>query len=115
LTARGLDEAPLVVTGANLRDPWICFREEHLDVLVWLGSVATAVTLHRLGHDDLADRFIALGEQVDEIDAMSEMFGEVLEIANLPTRRINEPQNLDLLIEELFEFANALDSSASDR
>jgi predicted ATPase len=109
LTARALDPAPFEVSGADLRDPWICYREEHLDVLKWHGSVSTAVALQRLGSPHLADRFVAFAVQADEGEIMEDLFQHLLDIAHLPTRRIDEPQDLDVLLAELFEFADALD------
>jgi hypothetical protein len=111
MTARALCAGPFEVTGAQLRDPWQCFRDEHIDVLQWLGATATAVVLHRIGRDDLADRFVAWAYQIDTVEAM-DMFADVLEAAGLPITRVDEPDNLDALLEQLFAVADELDRSA---
>ena len=59
LTSRCLSPEPTDIAANDLRDPWHCFQNERLDVLRWHGAVSTAIALHRLGHDDLADRFVA--------------------------------------------------------
>jgi hypothetical protein len=109
MTARALDSAPFVATGADLRDPWICFRGEVLDTLLWHGAVSTALALHRLGHTDLADRFVALARQTDVTGFMPSNFDPLLEIAGLPTREVSERQNVDALIDELFVIADEVD------
>ena len=46
------------IRGADLREPWRWFRSESITVLGWHGAVSTAVALDRLGHRDLAERFV---------------------------------------------------------
>ena len=109
LMARALRAEPFVLTGAELRDPWLCCREEHLDVLRWRGATSTAIALHRVGLDDLADRLAAWAYQHDPTDVMSRLFDDVLKIAGLPTTEIDQPGDLDALINELFVVADDLD------
>ena len=111
LTARALCPGPFELTGAELRDPWQCFRDEHLAVLQWHGATSTALALHRIGRDDLADRLVAWGYQNDATDTMR-MFAAVLEIAGLPTRQVDEHVDLDALIDQVFAVADELDRSA---
>lgn len=110
MTVRALDDAPFASSGADLRDPWVCFRGEALDLLVWHGATSTALALHRLGRDDLADRFVAFARQNDRGGMMQSLFDPFLDIAGLPTNRIDEPQDLDAVIDELFAFADELDA-----
>jgi predicted ATPase/class 3 adenylate cyclase len=109
LTARALCAEPFDLTGAELRDPWQCYREEHIDVLRWHGATSTALALHRIGRDELADRFYAWGYRNDETDTMW-LFADVLEIAGLPTAHVDEDVDLDTLIELVFAVADELDA-----
>jgi predicted ATPase/class 3 adenylate cyclase len=108
MTARALCAGPFEVTGAQLRDPWRCYRDEHIDVLQWHGATSTALALHRIGRDDLADRFVAWAYQNDPMQTMY-MFADVLEIAGLPTTHVDEPGDLASLIEQGFAVADELD------
>ena len=112
LTARCLCPGPVEITGAELRDPWHCFQNEHIDVLRWHGAVSTALALHRLGRDDLADRFVAWAYAHDPTDIMAGSFARLLEIAGLPTVEVDERGDLDALIDELFAVADELDGRA---
>ena len=76
-------------------------------------SSATALALHSLGHDDLADRFIAWGHSNDTHGVMSRtMFGGLLEIVGLPIATIEPTDNLDTLLEDLFTVADGLDTQS---
>jgi predicted ATPase/class 3 adenylate cyclase len=114
LTARCLSAEHVEITGAELREPWRCCREQHIDVLQHLGVVATALALHRLGHDDLADRFIAWEHSNDALGVMSRTgFGDLLEIVGLPIATIEPTDNLDTLVAELFTVADSLDKNST--
>jgi len=111
LTARCLDTAEVDITGADLRDPWLCYRREHIDILRWRGAVATALALHRLGCSDLADRFATWAYRNDPAGVMSQpQFGDLLEIAGLPTAELEANDDLDNLIDELLIIADELDA-----
>jgi predicted ATPase len=109
LMARALCAGPFELTGADLRDPWRCYRDEHLDVLRWRGATSTAVALHRAGLDELAGRLVAWAELHDPTGAESRLFGDALKIADLPTTGIDQPGDLETLINELFALADELD------
>jgi predicted ATPase len=109
LTARCLCPEPVDITGAELRDPWHCYTNEHIDVLLFHGVVSTALALHRLGRDDLADRFVAWAHANDPADAMRGGFTSRLEAGGLPTTRIEPADDLEVLIDELFVVADRLD------
>jgi hypothetical protein len=109
LAARALCAEPFAPTGAQLRDPWICFREEHIAVLRWQGASATAVALQRLGHADLADRFVAWAVANDPIDIVAG-FRHLLDPAGLPNRVVEDPGDLDGLLVELFAVADEIDA-----
>jgi len=108
LTARCMSTSDVTITGDDLREPWRCFREEHHDILVWHGTTATAIALHRLGHTSLAERFVAWAYQ-DNPEAMTTLFGGLLEIAGLRTIAIEADDDLDTLLDELFTIAAELD------
>lgn len=110
LTTRALSEQPFTPTGGDLRDGWICLREEHLYVLQWLGATASAVAVHRLGRLDLAERLVAWASEDQTIDAMS-LFGSAVDAAGIARRVFDQPLDLDALLEELFEVADELDAS----
>ncbi len=108
ITARCLANGPVEITGAELRDPWRCYQDQHLDGLRWRGAVSTALALHRLGRDDLADRFVAWMYRDDSSDVAS-MFDFELDLAGLPTMKVDRPDDLADLIDELFVVADELD------
>ena len=108
LTARCLCPQPTDIMATDLRDPWHCFQNERHDVLRWHGAVSTAIALHRLGHDDLADRFVAWAHANDTIGAM-EKFTTRLDAAGLPTTTIDPGDDLDILLVEVFTVADRLD------
>ncbi len=110
LTARSLCPEPVVITGADLRDPWHCYENQHLDVLQFHGAVSTAVALHRLGHDDLAHRFVAWAYANDTTEAM-QGFADRVEAARLPTIKIEPEDDLEALIAEVFAVADGLDDA----
>ena len=58
LTARRSPPA-FELTGDELRDPWHCYRNEHLGMLGLHGATSTAVALPPIGRNDLSDRFVA--------------------------------------------------------
>jgi hypothetical protein len=108
LAARCLSPEPVDISSAELRDPWHCFQNESHDVLQWHGATSTALALHRLGHDDLADRFIKWAYANDTAYAM-ELFGPRLEAAGLPTTTIDREDDLETLITEVYAVADQLD------
>jgi predicted ATPase/class 3 adenylate cyclase len=110
LTARALSEQPFTLTGVDLREGWTCCRNEHLDVLKWLGATATAAALQRVGHVDLAERFVAWACEDETIDART-MFSAVIEDAGVTMRHFDHPLDLDELLTELFRLADDLDAS----
>ncbi len=109
LTARCLCPGEIDITSHHLRDPWLCYREQRLDILRWRGAVATALALHRLGHTDLADRFADWVVRSELPRGLSDQFGGLLEIAGLPTAPVDDHDDLDTLIDELFTVADELD------
>ena len=110
LTSRCLSPEPTDIAANDLRDPWHCFQNERLDVLRWHGAVSTAIALHRLGHDDLADRFVAWAHANDPIGVM-EKFASRLDAAGLPTTTIDPGDDLETLLVEVFAVAERLDST----
>ena len=108
LTAKGLAGEP--ITGAELRDPWRWFRDELIEVLAWHGAVSSAVALDRLGHRELAERFVRWGRLADPGGVM-ERFGRTLGVSGLDAVSVGgaEPDELDTLIEELIVLADRLD------
>ena len=108
LTARCLCAEPVSITGAELRDPWHCYQVEGLDHLQWNGAVATAIALHRLGHDELADRFVSWAFAHDNV-AIMDAYAIRLEAAGLPTTEIDSEDDLETLIAEVFAVADRLD------
>ena len=107
--ARALCPGPFELTGAELRDPWLCCREQHIDVLRWRGATSTAIALHRVGLDDLASQLAAWVYQNDPTDVMSRLFGDMLELAGVRRTEIDQPVDLDVLIDKLFAVADELD------
>ncbi len=114
LIARCLHAGPVRITGGELRDPWVCFRQEAITMLQWRGAVASALALHRLGHDDLADRFVAWSYANDPTGVMKiSQFGDLLELAGIPTSHVECTDDLDTLVDELMVIADALDSNSA--
>jgi predicted ATPase len=109
LTARCLCPEPVGITGAELRDPWICCQNEHIEVLQVHGAVSTAIALHRLGRDDLADRFVAWARANENFTELLEKFTALLEVAGLPTDHVASEDKLEALIAEVFAVADGLD------
>ncbi len=109
LIARCLISGKVDITGAELREPWSCFLDQRLLQKRWQGAVATAVALQRLGHIELADRYASWALRHDPVGASRGLYGEVLEIAGLPTAQVERNEDLDVLIDELFAFADQLD------
>ncbi len=107
MTARCLSDGPVSFSDAQLCDPWRCFFDEHLDVLRYHGAVSTALALHRLGHDELADRFVAWAYANDTLEVMG-VFAHRLEVGGLPTTTVESLDDLPTLVEELFAFAEGL-------
>jgi hypothetical protein len=108
LIARCLGPEEVLVTGAELREPWECLRNEHLDRLKWHGATSTAIALQRLGRPALAGRF-ADWVYVYGLGDAANVFGEVLEIAGLPNAQVHHDDDLDSLIDELFAVADEID------
>jgi predicted ATPase len=110
LTARSMRSDEFDTTGSQLLDPWRCFQEQRHDILQWRGSVATALALHRVGHTDLADRFIAWAHGHDPKGFMrNAQFDGLLDIAGLPTTDLVEIDDLETLIDHLSIVADELD------
>ena len=110
LTARCLCPGAVDITGAELREPWECLRNERLERLGWHGATSTALALQRLGRTSLADRFASWVYRHDLGDTAGGMsIREVLEIAGLPTAQVDENDDLDALIDELFAVADEID------
>lgn len=114
LTARALSPEPFVLLGADLRDPWQAFLDERIDVLQFRGSVASAVALARIGHVDLADRFVAWLVANDRLDTLP-IFAARIAAAGLPSRVVPPSDTLEELIAETFAIAAALDEQAADQ
>jgi predicted ATPase len=108
LATRCLCPEPPDITAAELRDPWHCYQNERIDVLRWQGAVSTAIALHRIGHDDLADRFVSWAYASDPVGAM-EVFADRLEAAGLSTTTVDHGDDLETLIAEVFTVADRLD------
>lgn len=114
LIARSLHTEPVNIAGSELRDPWLCFRQEAITILQWRGATASALALHRIGRDDLADRFVAWTYANDPVGLMQQsQFGDLLELGGLPTVKVECTDDLDTLIEELLVIADDLDATAS--
>ena len=108
LATRCLCPEPPDISAAELRDPWHCYQNERIDVLRWHGAVSTAIALHRIGHDDLADRFVSWAYANDPVEFM-EAFADRLEAAGLPTTAVDRGDSLETLIAETFAVADRLD------
>jgi predicted ATPase len=108
LAARALCNGPFELTGAQLHDPWQCMLDEHIEVLQWLGVTATALALHRIGRDDLADRFVAWGVGHDPTETMK-IFAATLAAGGLNVGAADTQTDLDRLLHELFVLADELD------
>lgn len=111
LTARGLSPQPMVVTGDDLRGPWQALLDEQIDVLKYLGSVATAIALDRIGRSDLAERLLAWFRANDAI-AIYAMFTTRLSAAGLPKNPaapVDPADTLDSLIAEIMTVADEID------
>jgi hypothetical protein len=110
LTARCLCPGEVDITGAELREPWECLRNENLETLGWHGATSTALALQRLGRTALADRFASwVYRNVPGDTAGRKLILEVLEIAGLPTAQVDENDDLDALIDEVFAVADEID------
>lgn len=72
------------------------------------GAVSTALALHRLGRDDLADRFAAWASANENITELLEKFTTLLQVAGLPTDHIESEDKLEALIAEVFAVADDL-------
>jgi hypothetical protein len=57
----------------------------------------------------LADRFVAWAIRNDPADTMTSTFGDVLEVAGLPTTLLDHHDKFDVLLDELFAVADELD------
>ena len=111
LTVRSLDTAPFQPSGAELRDPWQYYRDQLSLGQAWNGATATAVALHRLRKDLLADRF-AIWAMRDTVGIMEPYgFATRLKVAGLPTTHIDQHDELDTLIDELLAIADELDAN----
>jgi hypothetical protein len=114
LTARALSAGPFELTGDELRDPWHCYRNEHLGMLGLHGATSTAVALHRVGRSDLAERFVAWAYRNDTTRFMTVGFADVLEIAGVAAPQVDHSDDLDVLLDELFAVADELDGHTTD-
>jgi hypothetical protein len=110
LTARCMSTSEVVITGDDVREPWRCYREEHLDMLLWRGATSTAIALHRIEHTDLARRFVAWAYKNDTAGIMEALgFADLVEIAGLTTDEVDLEDDLETLLDELFTVASELD------
>jgi hypothetical protein len=109
LTARSLCAEPAVITGADLRDPWRCYQNEHLDVLAFHGAVSTALALRRLGHHELSQRF-ATWAYANDTEVMPALASR-LEAGGLIVTTVETTDSLDTLIAELDTIADRLEGS----
>lgn len=103
------------ITGAELRDPWRWFRSELFNVLVWHGAVSSAVALDRLGHRDLAERFVRWARAADPGGVMVR-FTRTLTAAGLdidPTDPADPADELNTLIDAVLAIADDLDRRAA--
>ena len=113
LAVRSLDSQPFESSGAELRNPWQRLRATQYEGFSWHGATATALALHRLANDALADRFVAWAYRSDTLGVMKHNgFASRLEAAGLPAVQVESTDELDTLIDELFAFADALDADA---
>ena len=112
LTVRALNSAPFQPSGPELSDPWQFYRDQHYEGFAWNGATATAVALHRLGKDLLADRFAswAMRDTLGVMDYLG--LATRLKAAGLPVTHIDQDDDLDALIDELFAVADELDANA---
>jgi predicted ATPase len=110
LAARCLSPGPVDLTGDTLRQPWRCYQDQHIDVLRWHGVSATAIALHRLGHDDLADRFVAWLLANDTVGVATHFMIRI-EAAGLPTAVAEPVDDLETLIAETYAIADQLDGA----
>ena len=113
LTARALCDEPFELTGAQLHDPWRCMLDEHIEVLQWHGVTATALALHRIGRDDLADRFVAWGVGHDPTDTMK-IFAPTLAAGGLTVGPADPHTDLDRILQTLFALADELDRASAN-
>lgn len=98
------------LTSADLIAPWQWFREDpNLTVLRHHGCVSTALALHRLGLDDLAQRFAAWVVRDFEATPLEELL-HVLATAGINVPQEVPAEDLDTLIDELFAMADQIDS-----
>jgi hypothetical protein len=109
LIALCLCDDPIDLRGDDLRDPWRCCLDEHIDVLQYRGAVATAIALHRLDADDLADRFVAWLRASDNLD-VAVIFDPFLEAAGVPTAIVDSNDDLHSLVDEVLALAVRLDN-----
>jgi predicted ATPase len=109
LTARCLCPEPVDISGAQLRDPWQCCVNEQLDVLQVHGAVSTAIALHRLGRDDLADRFVSWAYANEVVVEVLDGFAVPLAAAGLLWNAVESRDDLDTLIAALLIVADQLD------
>lgn len=110
LATRCLCPEPADITASELRDPWHCYQNERIDILRWHGAVSTAIALHRLGRDDLADRFVSWARASDPVGLLLEgVFADRIEAAGLPTTTVDSGDDLETLIAEVFVVADRLD------
>jgi hypothetical protein len=114
LTARCLSPGEVSITGAELREPWECFRNEQIQTLRWHGATSTAVALQRLGRTALAVRFAGWLYGHDLGDMTARNFQPMLDAAGLPTAYFEGNDDLDALVEELFVVADEIDADRTD-
>lgn len=106
LTANAIAGNP--ISGAELREPWRWFRDQSLYTLAWHGAVSSAITLDRVGHRDVAERFVWWAPESDPGGVMAR-FAPTLAAAGLDVPESDRSEDLDTLIDEVIALANDLD------
>jgi predicted ATPase/class 3 adenylate cyclase len=106
LTANAVSGQPIL--GPQLRDPWLWFRSEGINVLGWHGAVSSAVAVDRLGRRPLADRLVRWARQADPGGVMVR-FERTLAAAGLYVERGESVDELEDLIDEVIALSNELD------
>jgi hypothetical protein len=96
------------IAGAELREPWVWFRNECINVLAWHGAVSSAVALDRLDRRDLGERFVHWARHSDPGGVMPR-FERTLQAAGLYVERSDPADDLDALIDEVMTFADEVD------
>ncbi|MEY2400682.1 MAG: hypothetical protein QOJ08_793 [Ilumatobacteraceae bacterium] len=106
LTAKAI--AGQRIAGAELREPWVWFRNECINVLAWHGAVSSAVALDRLDRRGLGERLVRWARQSDPGGVMPR-FERTLQAAGLHVERSGPGDDLESLIDEVIAFSDEVD------